>query len=93
MLAIAIAVTTVSAVFYANNALGWNLYPRADQTPFWLGINGVEIITSFLDSGLINMVFGSSIVEYIAYLIRGISDLFFLMLGMHFAFRFFERRS
>ena len=54
-----------------TTALGWNLYPRADQTPFWLGINGVEIITSFLDSGLINMVFGSSIVEYIAYLIRG----------------------
>ena len=93
LMAIAIAVTTVPAVFYSCKALGWNLFPRADRNPCWLCIMGVGIITSFLVSGLTNMAFGSATAEYVAYLIGDISGLFFLMLGLHFAFRFTGRRS
>ncbi len=93
LLAIAIAVTTVPAVFYACKALGWDLFPRADRKPCWLCVMGVGVITSVLVSALTNMAFGSATVEYIAFLIGDISGLFFLMLGLYFAFRFAQRRS
>ncbi len=93
LLAIAIAITTVPAVFYACKALGWDLFPRADRKPCWLCVMGVGVITSVLVSALTNMAFGSATVEYIAFLIGDISGLFFLMLGLYFAFRFAQRRS
>lgn len=93
LLAITIAVTTVPAVFYACKALGWDLFPRPDRNPCWACIMGIGIVTSFLLSGLTNLAFGSATAEYIAYLIGDISGLFFLMLGLHFAFRFAERRG
>ncbi len=93
LLAIAIAVTTVPAVFYACKALGWDLFPRADRKPCWLCVMGVGVITSVLVSALTNLAFGSATVEYIAFLIGDISGLFFLMLGLYFAFRIIERRS
>jgi hypothetical protein len=93
LLAITIAVTTVPAVFYVCKALGWDLFPRVDRKPCWLCVMGVGIITSVLVSVLTNMAFGSATAEYIAYLIGDISGLFFLMLGLYFAFRFAERRN
>ncbi len=93
LLAIAIAVTIVPAVFYACKAVGWDLFPRADRNPCWLCVMGVGILTSVLVSVLTNTAFGSTTVEYIAFLIGDISGLFFLMLGLHFAFRLVERRG
>lgn len=93
LLAIGIAVTTVPAVFYALKWMGWDLFPRADRKPCWLCIMGVGVLTSFLVSALTNMAFGSSTVEYIAFLIGDISGLFFLMLGLYFTFRYIDRRS
>ncbi|WP_299667037.1 hypothetical protein [uncultured Ruegeria sp.] len=93
LLAIGIAVTIVPAVFYACKAMGWDLFPRADRNPCWLCVMGVGIITSVLVSVLTNTAFGSTTAEYIAFLIGDISGLFFLMLGLHFAFRFAERRG
>lgn len=90
LLAITIAVTTVPAVFYLLKCAGWDLFPRADRKPCWSCIMGVGVITSFLVSMLTNMAFGSATAEYIAYLIGDISGLFFLMLGLYFAFRFAE---
>ncbi|NOD65288.1 MULTISPECIES: hypothetical protein [unclassified Ruegeria] len=92
LLAIAIAVTTVPAVFYLCKAVGWDLFPRPDRKPCWACVMGVGIITSFLVSGLTNLAFGSATVEYIAFLIGDISGLFFLMLGLYFAFRFADKR-
>ncbi|KIC40020.1 hypothetical protein RA27_17010 [Ruegeria sp. ANG-R] len=93
LLAITIAVTITPAVFYACKALGWDLFPRADRKPCWLCVMGVGVITSVLVSGLTNMAFGSATAEYVAFLIGDISGLFFLMLGLHFAFRIADRRS
>ncbi|WP_253285952.1 MULTISPECIES: hypothetical protein [unclassified Ruegeria] len=93
LLAIAIAVTTVPAVFYLLKAVGWDLFPRPDRKPCWVCIMGVGVITSFLVSGLTNLAFGSETVEYIAFLIGDISGLFFLMLGLYFAFRLADRRT
>ncbi|WP_331251847.1 hypothetical protein [Ruegeria lacuscaerulensis] len=91
--AIAIAVLTVPSVFYLLKWAGWDLFPRADRKPCWVCVMGVGVITSFLVAGLTNMAFGSARVEYIAYLIGDISGLFFLMLGLYFAFRFADSRS
>ncbi|WP_254429860.1 hypothetical protein [Ruegeria atlantica] len=93
LLAILIAVTTVPAVFYALKWAGWDLFPRLDRKPCWLCVMGVGVITSFLASAMTNMSFGSAGVEYIAFLIGDISGLFFLMLGLYFAFRFMDRRT
>ncbi|WP_254683709.1 hypothetical protein [Ruegeria sp. AD91A] len=92
LMAIAIAVLTVPAVFYLLKAIGWNLFPRPDRKPCWICVMGVGVITSFLVSGLTNLAFGSATVEYIAFLIGDISGLFFLMLGLYFAFRFADKR-
>lgn len=92
LMAIAIAVTTVPAVFYLLKWMGWDLFPRADRKPCWICVMGVGVITSILVSGLTNMAFGSATVEYVAYLIGDISGLFFLMLGLYFAFRFADGR-
>ncbi len=92
LMAIAIAVLTVPAVFYLLKAIGWDLFPRSDRKPCWICVMGVGIITSFLVSGLTNLAFGSATVEYIAFLIGDISGLFFLMLGLYFAFRFADTR-
>ncbi|WP_253276900.1 hypothetical protein [Ruegeria sp. 6PALISEP08] len=91
LLAIAIAVTTVPAVFYLFKAVGWDLFPRPDRKPCWICVMGVGVITSVLVSALTNLVFGSATVEYIAFLIGDISGLFFLMLGLYFAFRFVDK--
>ncbi|CAD0186447.1 hypothetical protein RUESEDTHA_03355 [Ruegeria sp. THAF57] len=93
LMAIAIAVTTVPAVFYLLKWVGWDLFPRTDRKPCWSCIMGVGVITSFLVAGLTNLVFGSARVEYVAYLIGDISGLFFLMLGLYFAFRFADSRT
>ncbi|MEO1109104.1 MAG: hypothetical protein AAFX90_14415 [Pseudomonadota bacterium] len=92
LMAIAIAVTTVPAVFYLLKRMGWDLFPRADRKPCWICVMGVGVITSILVSGLTNMAFGSATVEYVAYLIGDISGLLFLMLGLYFAFRFADGR-
>nr|WP_254453045.1 hypothetical protein [Ruegeria atlantica] len=92
LLAIIIAVTTVPAVFYIIKWAGWDLFPRSDRKPCWLCVMGVGVITSVLASAMTNMSFGSSGIEYVAYLIGDISGLFFLMLGLYFAFRFMDRR-
>lgn len=92
LMAIAIAVTTVPAVFYLLKWMGWDLFPRADRKPCWICVMGVGVITSILVSGLTNMAFGSATVEYVAFLIGDISGLFFLMLGLYFAFRFADGR-
>lgn len=92
LMAIAIAVTTAPAVFYLLKWLGWDLFPRADRKPCWSCVMGVGIVTSFLTSLLTNLAFGSATAEYIAYLIGDISGLFFLMLGLYFAFRFADSR-
>ncbi|WP_367648807.1 hypothetical protein [Ruegeria arenilitoris] len=91
--AMAIAVTTVPAVFYILKWIGWDLFPSPDRKPCWLCVMGVGVITSFLVSALTNWAFGSARVEYIAFLIGDISGLFFLMLGLYFAFRFMDRRA
>lgn len=92
LLAIAVAVLTVPAVFYLLKAVGWDLFPNPNRKPCWICVMGVGIATSFLVSGLTNLVFGSATVEYIAFLIGDISGLFFLMLGLYFAFRLADRR-
>lgn len=92
LMAMAIAVTTVPVVFYLLKWAGWDLFPRPDKKPCWICVMGVGIITSFLVSGLTNLAFGSATVEYIAFLIGDISGLFFLMLGLYFAFRFADKR-
>ncbi len=93
LMAMAIAVTTVPAVFYLCKWLGWDLFPRADRKPCWICIMGVGVVTSFLVSGLTNLAFGSATAEYIAFLIGDVSGLFFLMLGLYFAFRFLDKRA
>ncbi len=93
LLAIFIAVTTVPAVFYACKALGWNLFPNPDRRPCWACIMGVGVVTSVLVSALTNLAFGSATAEYVAYLIGDISGLFFLMLGLLYAFRMMEKRG
>ncbi|MBO9436035.1 hypothetical protein J7394_17575 [Ruegeria sp. R13_0] len=93
IMAMAIAVTTVPAVFYLCKWLGWDLFPRADRKPCWICIMGVGVVTSFLVSGLTNLAFGSATAEYIAFLIGDVSGLFFLMLGLYFAFRFADKRA
>ena len=93
LLAIVIAVTTVPAVFYLCKWAGWDLFPRSDRRPCWLCVMGVGVVTSFLVSALTNMAFGSSRVEYIAFLIGDISGLFFLMLGLYFTLRLVDSRS
>ncbi len=93
LLAITIAVTTVPAVFYALKWVGWDLFPRADRKPCWTCIMVVGVVTSFLVSLLTNLAFGSATEEYIAFLIGDISGLFFLMLGLHFAFRYVDRKA
>ncbi|WP_420586275.1 hypothetical protein [Ruegeria sp.] len=93
LMAIAIAVTTVPAVFYLCKWLGWDLFPHPDRKPCWTCIMGVGIVTSFLVSLLTNLAFGSARVEYVAFLIGDISGLFFLMLGLYFALRFIDSRS
>jgi hypothetical protein len=80
-------------VFYLCNWLGWDLFPRADRKPCWICIMGVGVVTSFLVSGLTNLAFGSATAEYIAFLIGDVSGLFFLMLGLYFAFRFADKRA
>ncbi len=92
LMAMAIAVTTVPFVFYLLKWAGWDLFPRSDKKPCWICVMGVGIVTSFLVSGLTNLAFGSATVEYIAFLIGDISGLFFLMLGLYFAFRFADKR-
>ena len=92
LMAMAIAVTTVPVVFYLLKWMGWDLFPRVDRKPCWSCVMGVGVITSFLVSMLTNMAFGSATAEYIAYLIGDISGLFFLMLGLYFAFRFADSR-
>ncbi len=93
LMAMAIAVTTVPAVFYLCKWLGWDLFPRADRKPCWICIMCVGVVTSFLVSGLTNLAFGSATAEYIAFLIGDVSGLFFLMLGLYFAFRFLDKRA
>lgn len=93
LMAIAIAVTTVPAVFYLLKWMGWDLFPRADRKPCWICVMGVGVITSILVSGLTNMAFGSATVEYVAFLIGDISGLFFLMLGLYFVFRLADKRA
>lgn len=93
LLAIAIAVTTVPAVFYICKWLGWDVFPKPDRKPCWPCVMGVGVVTSFLVAGLTNLVFGSATVEYVAYLIGDISGLFFLMLGLLFTFRLLEKRG
>ncbi|CUH43225.1 hypothetical protein [Ruegeria atlantica] len=93
LLAIVIAVTTVPTVFYLLKWAGWDLFPSPDRKPCWLCVMGVGVITSFLASAMTNMSFGSAGVEYIAFLIGDFSGLFFLMLGLYFAFRFMDRRT
>jgi hypothetical protein len=93
LMAMTIAVTTVPAVFYLCKWLGWDLFPRADRKPCWICIMGVGVVTSFLVSGLTNLAFGSATAEYIAFLIGDVSGLFFLMLGLYFAFRFADKRA
>lgn len=93
LLAIGIAVTTVPAVFYICKWLGWDLFPRSDRTPCWTCIMVVGIVTSVLVSVLTNMTFGSATEEYVAFLIGDISGLFFLMLGLSYAFRLVERHG
>ncbi|WP_217356018.1 hypothetical protein [Ruegeria arenilitoris] len=92
LMAMFIAVTTVPAVFYLFKWAGWDLFPHADRKPCWSCVMGVGIVTSFLVSGLTNLAFGSARVEYVAFLIGDISGLFFLMLGLYFAFRLADRR-
>ncbi|WP_235962957.1 hypothetical protein [Ruegeria haliotis] len=92
LMAIVIAVTTAPAVFYVLKWVGWDLFPRPDRKPCWICVMGVGVITSILVSGLTNLAFNSATAEYIAYLIGDISGLFFLMLGLYFAFRFTDSR-
>ncbi len=93
LMAIAIAVTTAPTIFYLLKWIGWDLFPRSDRQPCWSCIMGVGVITSILMSGLTNLAFGSATAEYVAFLIGDISGLFFLMLGVYFAFRFADRRA
>lgn len=93
LIAIAIAVTTVPAVFYLLRWVGWDLLPRPDRNPCWSCVMVVGIITSFLVSGLTNLAFGSASVEYVAFLIGDISGLFFLMLGLYYMLRFVDARG
>ncbi|WP_254055809.1 hypothetical protein [Ruegeria sp. EL01] len=93
LMAIAIAVTTAPAIFYLLKWIGWDLFPRSDRQPCWSCVMGVGVVTSILMSGLTNLAFGSATAEYVAFLIGDISGLFFLMLGLYFAFRFADRHA
>ena len=86
------AVTTAPAVFYLCKILGWDLFPAPGKRACWTCVMGVGLVSSLLVSGLTNLAFGSATAEYIAYLIGDLSGLFFLMLGLHFGFMFFEKR-
>lgn len=90
---ITVSVCAAPAVFYALKALGWDLFPRADKQPCWICIMSVGATTSLLISGATNFVFGSTLSEYIAFLIGDMAGLFFLMLGLLYFFRFFGNRS
>ncbi|WP_246097300.1 hypothetical protein [Ruegeria faecimaris] len=91
--AIAIAVTTVPAVFYLCKWVGFDLFPHPDRKPCWSCVMGVGIVTSILVSVLTNLAFGSGGLEYIAFLIGDISGLFFLMLGLYFTLRAIDRHA
>ncbi|MEX0318519.1 MULTISPECIES: hypothetical protein [unclassified Ruegeria] len=91
--AIFFAVSTAPAVFYAFKLLGWNLFPDPDRTPCWSCVMIAGVVISVLMSGLTNIAFGSTIEEYVAYLIGDIFGLFFLMLGLLFAFRMARARE
>lgn len=93
LIAMGIAVTSVPAVFYLCKWAGWDLFPSPNRKPCWSCVMGVGVITSVVVSGPTNLAFGSAWFEYVAFLIGDISGLFFLMLGLYFAFRFAENRG
>ncbi|MEY8839445.1 hypothetical protein AB9K41_10495, partial [Cribrihabitans sp. XS_ASV171] len=81
------AVSIAPATFYLLKAAGWNLFPAAGRMPCWPCILGVGALTSVLIAGLTNTVFRSGFDDFMAYFIGDIAGLFFLMLGMLYAFR------
>ncbi|TMV03817.1 hypothetical protein FGK63_18700 [Ruegeria sediminis] len=86
--AIFVAVISAPAVFHGLKLLGWDLFPQPGRKPCWACVMVAGTLASVLLSVLTNAAFGSPTEEYVAYLIGDISGLFFLMLGLLFAFRY-----
>lgn len=85
--AIVISVSVAPLTFHALRALGIDLFPAKDRQPVWLGIMAVGAIASILAAALTNLLFGSSMTEFIAYLIGDMAGLFTVMLGLLLLFR------
>ncbi|MEX0349266.1 MAG: hypothetical protein AB3N15_07540 [Paracoccaceae bacterium] len=87
--AIIVAACAAPAVFYTLKALGWDLFPQAGKQPCWTCVMGVGVVTALLISAPTNFALGSTLSEYVAFLIGDVAGLFFLMLGLLYFFRFF----
>lgn len=91
LVAIVVAVSVAPFTFLALKAAGWNLFPAVGRSPCWICILAVGAITSILTSALTNLAFGTSAVEFMAYLIGDMSGLFFGLLALIYLFRLFDR--
>lgn len=91
LVAIVVAVSVAPFTFLALKAVGYNLFPAVGRSPCWICILAVGAITSILISALTNLAFGTSTVEFVAYLIGDMSGLFFGLLALIYLFRFLDR--
>ena len=89
--AILVAVSAAPLMFQFFKALGWDIYPDPARPACWICVMAAGVTTSVLSSLLTNMAFGSTPVEYVAFLIGDVFGLFFLMLGLLFVFRLQNR--
>ncbi len=89
--AMGVAVSIAPVTFFALRVAGWNLFPSVGRSPCWICILTVGAITSVLTSALTNLAFGTSAVEFVAYLIGDMSGLFFGLLALIYLFRFVDR--
>lgn len=93
LIAILIAASVAPITFHALKRIGWDLFPASDKCPCWICIMGVGVLTSVLTSTLTNLAFGSSPIEFVAFLIGDISGLFFGMLILLYLFRLAPGRN
>ncbi len=75
------------AVFQALYSFGWKIAPRSDRSPCWPCVMVAGFIISVVTASLMNLLFGSALEDYIAYMIGDFFGLFFLMLLLMLVFR------
>ncbi len=91
LFAILVAVTIPALTFHALRRIGWDLFPKHDQTPCWPCVVAAGVIVSVLTACLTNLAFGSGWHDVIAYLIGDFFGLFFLMAILMFVFRMLRK--